>query len=59
MRKVRKMGAALALVATLMTNAAVAAPRGDRPYDDLGARIKRVIIGIVTILEDIRSSIPP
>ncbi|MEK6372274.1 MAG: hypothetical protein AABO58_06220 [Acidobacteriota bacterium] len=59
MRKVRNMGAALALAATFMANAAAAAPRGDRPYDDLGTRIKRVIVGIVTILEDIRISIPP
>lgn len=59
MRKVRNMGVVLTLAATFMANAAAAAPRGDRPYDDLGKWIKRAIIGVVTILEDIRSSIPP
>ena len=59
MRKVLNMGAVLALAAIFMANAAAAAPHGDRPWDDLGTRIKRVIIGVVTILEDIRSSIPP
>jgi hypothetical protein len=59
MRKIRNMGAVLALAGAFMAHAAAAAPRSDRPYDDLGNRITRVIIGVVRILEDIRASIPP
>lgn len=61
MRNVRRIGAAIALaVALTVSSPAAASPRGDGgDFRDVMSRIRHAIGRIVTVLEDIRSSIPP
>jgi hypothetical protein len=61
MRKTRRIAAAIALAAALTVGspASASTPGDDRDFRDLKSMIKHVIGRIVTVLEDIRSGIPP